>query len=81
MISTAPRSPPRVGAATSARIELVAADGAVTVLKAKTALKAGEIIDASALSRKALRAFLAAQIEAAKQDQGVLFSAAPQRPQ
>ena len=43
-----------------------AADGAVTVLKAKVPLKAGEIIDASAMSRKALRAFLAAQIDAAK---------------
>ncbi len=36
-------------------------------------LKAGEIIDASAMSRRALRAFLAAQIDAAKRD-GVLFS-------
>ena len=42
-----------VNAATNARIELVAADGAITLLKAKTALKAGEIIDASAMSRKA----------------------------
>ncbi|MGI4954415.1 MAG: NADP-dependent isocitrate dehydrogenase [Janthinobacterium lividum] len=62
-----------LGAATSARIELTAADGAVTVLKTNIALKAGEIIDASALSRKALRAFLSAQIDAAKQE-GVLFS-------
>ena len=62
-----------VKSATNARIELVAADGAVTVLKAKTALKAGEIIDASAMSRKALRSFFAEQIDAAKKD-GVLFS-------
>ena len=62
-----------VASACEARIELVGADGAVTVLKAKVPLKAGEIIDASAMSRKALRAFLAAQIEAAKQE-GVLFS-------
>jgi isocitrate dehydrogenase len=62
-----------VAAATNARIELVGADGAVTVLKAKTPLQAGEIIDASAMSRKALRAFYAAQIDAAKKD-GVLFS-------
>jgi isocitrate dehydrogenase len=62
-----------VASATSARIELVGADGAVTVLKAKVALKAGEIIDASAMSRKALRAFLAAQIDAAKQND-LLFS-------
>ena len=50
-----------------------ASDGAVTVLKAKTALRAGEIIDASAMSRKALRAFLAEQIDAAKKED-VLFS-------
>jgi isocitrate dehydrogenase len=62
-----------VAAATNARIELVGADGAVTVLKAKTPLQAGEIIDASTMSRKALRAFYAEQIEDAKK-QGVLFS-------
>src|ERR1700728_4896945 len=62
-----------VTAATNARIELVGTDGAVTVLKAKTPLQAGEIIDASAMSRKALRAFYAEQIDAAKKD-GVLFS-------
>jgi isocitrate dehydrogenase len=62
-----------VAAPTNARIELVGADGAVTVLKAKTPLLAGEIIDAATMSRKALRAFLAEQIEAAKTDE-VLFS-------
>ena len=62
-----------VASATNARIELAGTDGRVTVLKAKTALKAGEIIDASAMSRNALRAFLSAQIDAAKQE-GVLFS-------
>ncbi len=62
-----------VASATNARIELVDADGAVTVLKAKTALRAGEIIDISAMNRNALRAFLAAQIEAAKKE-NVLFS-------
>jgi isocitrate dehydrogenase len=62
-----------VASATNARIELVGADGAVTVLKAKTPLKAGEIIDAAVMSRKALRAFFAEQIEAAKKE-GVLFS-------
>jgi isocitrate dehydrogenase len=62
-----------VAAPTNARIELVGTDGTVTVLKAKTPLQAGEIIDAATMSRKALRAFLAEQIEAAKQD-GVLFS-------
>src|SRR4249920_3794250 len=62
-----------VASATNARIELLGADGAVTVLKAKTAIDAGEIIDAAVLSRKALRAFFAEQIEAAKKE-GVLFS-------
>jgi isocitrate dehydrogenase len=62
-----------VATATNARIELVGADGAVTVLKAKTPLQAGEIIDAAVMSRKALRAFFAKQIEAAKKE-GVLFS-------
>jgi isocitrate dehydrogenase len=62
-----------VAAATNARIELVGADGTVTVLKAKTPLQAGEIIDATAMSSKALRAFYAEQIEDAKK-QGVLFS-------
>ena len=62
-----------VPAATNARIELVGTDGAVTVLKAKTPLQAGEIIDAAVMSAKALRAFFAEQIEAAKKE-GVLFS-------
>jgi isocitrate dehydrogenase len=62
-----------VASATNARIELVGADGAVTVLKAKTPLAPGEIIDAAVMSRKALRGFFAEQIEAAKQE-GVLFS-------
>ena len=62
-----------VASATNARIELVGADGAVTVLKAKTSLDAGEIIDAAVMSRKALRAFFAEQIDAAKKE-GVLFS-------
>ncbi|MTW15390.1 NADP-dependent isocitrate dehydrogenase [Rhodoplanes serenus] len=62
-----------VAAATNARIELTGTDGAVTVLKAKTPLQAGEIIDAAVMSRKALRAFFAAQIDDAKA-KGVLFS-------
>jgi len=62
-----------VAAATNVRIELVEAGGAVTVLKAKTPIQAGEIIDAAVLSRKALRAFFAEQIDAAKKE-GVLFS-------
>ncbi len=62
-----------VAAPTSARIELVAKDGTTTVLKPKVALKAGEVIDSSVMNVKALRAFYAAQIEAAKKD-GILFS-------
>jgi len=62
-----------VPSATNARIELVAKDGAVTILKAKTPIEAGEIIDAAVMSAKALRAFFAEQIEDAKK-QGVLFS-------
>src|SRR6187397_2736423 len=62
-----------VAAPTNARIEFVGSDGAVTVLKAKTPLQTGEIIDASVMNRKALRGFFAAQIDAAKKD-GVLFS-------
>jgi isocitrate dehydrogenase len=62
-----------VQAATNARIELVGADGKVTVLKAKTPIQAGEIIDAAVLSAKALRSFFDQQIAEAKKE-GVLFS-------
>jgi isocitrate dehydrogenase len=62
-----------VPAATNVRIELVGADGKTTVLKAKTALDAGEVIDATTMSAKALRAFYAEQIADAKA-KGVLFS-------
>jgi isocitrate dehydrogenase len=55
------------------RIELVAEDGKVSVLKPKTPVQAGEVIDASVLSASALRAFFAEQIEDAKQS-GVLLS-------
>ncbi|GAA5507583.1 NADP-dependent isocitrate dehydrogenase [Novipirellula caenicola] len=55
------------------RIELVAADGTTTVLKEKLSLLAGEIIDASRLQKKSLRAFLAREIDQAK-EQGVLLS-------
>ena len=62
-----------VPAADDVRIEHVAADGAVTVLKASTPLEAGEIIDAAVMSRAALVEFLEAQIADAKAS-GVLFS-------
>ncbi len=55
------------------RIEHVDADGNVTVLKDKIAVKAGEIIDAAVMRRAALDAFLAEQVADAKQ-RGVLFS-------
>ena len=57
----------------SVKIELIATDGSTTVLKEKTSVLAGEIIDSSVLSKKALRSFVASEIEDAKQ-QGVLFS-------
>jgi isocitrate dehydrogenase len=59
--------------ATDARIEFVGQDGTITVLKPKLALQAGEVIDATYMSRRALRKFLEAQMEDAKK-QGVLFS-------
>ncbi len=60
-------------AATDARIEFVGQDGKTTVLKPKVALQAGEVIDATFMSKRALRQFLEEQIEDAKQ-RGVLFS-------
>jgi isocitrate dehydrogenase len=62
-----------IGAAGNVKIELTAADGSKTVLKEKTAVKAGEIIDASVLSKKALSSFIEAQIADAKAN-NVLFS-------
>ncbi|MEZ4415449.1 MAG: NADP-dependent isocitrate dehydrogenase [Gemmatimonadota bacterium] len=60
-------------AATTARIEHVAPDGAVTVLKDGLALKAGEVLDGTFLSKRALVTFLEKQIGDAKEE-GVLFS-------
>jgi len=62
-----------IAEAGNVKIELTAADGSKTVLKEKTPLKAGEIIDAAVLSRNALRTFLAEQIADAKA-KNVLFS-------
>ena len=58
---------------TDVRIELVAADGTTTVLKASTPLLAGEVFDATVMSKAALVEFLTAQIADAKA-KGVLFS-------
>jgi isocitrate dehydrogenase len=62
-----------ISGATDVKIEFVGADGSVKVLKEKTPLKAGEILDATVMRRKALVAFLEGQIAKAKAD-GVLFS-------
>jgi len=62
-----------VDTATDVRIEHVATNGDVTVLKQSTPLLAGEVIDASRISASKLQAFLAAEIDAAK-EKGVLFS-------
>ena len=60
-------------AATTAKIEFTPSGGAPVVLKDGLKLQAGEVLDATFMSRKALEAFLAAQIATA-QDLGVLFS-------
>jgi len=59
--------------ATTARIEHVADDGTVTVLMQSLPLLAGEILDATFMSKAALVDFLRTEIEDAK-EQGVLFS-------
>ena len=60
-------------AATMARIEHVATDGTVTVLKESLPLMAGEVLDATFISKRALVDFYRAAIKDAKA-QGVLFS-------
>ncbi|KIF56632.1 isocitrate dehydrogenase [Pseudomonas fluorescens] len=62
-----------IDAADAVKIELIAKDGAATVLKEKTTVQAGEILDCAVMSKNALRAFIAAEIESAKA-QGVLLS-------
>ncbi|ACU02956.1 NADP-dependent isocitrate dehydrogenase [Pedobacter heparinus] len=63
-----------VAEATQFKIEFVGADGTVTELKGLSPLKAGEVIDSSALSLSALKSFVAKTIEEAKAA-GVLLSA------
>jgi isocitrate dehydrogenase len=58
---------------TTVKIEWFGKDGSSNVLKEKTKLTAGEVIDAAVMSKKALASFVDAQIADAKQ-QGVLFS-------
>jgi isocitrate dehydrogenase len=62
-----------VNKATNVRIEFVAGDGNVTVLKKKLDLQEGEVIDASVMNVRALRKFFGEQIEDAKKS-GVLLS-------
>ena len=57
----------------SVRIEFVAPDGTVSVLKKQTPVLEGEVIDSAVMSRKALREFFAAETKSA-QEQGVLLS-------
>ncbi|MDH5763079.1 MAG: NADP-dependent isocitrate dehydrogenase [Nitrospinota bacterium] len=57
----------------SGKIEFVGADGSTTVLKDKVKLDAGDVVDATKMSRTALRQFIKEQIAEAKK-QGVLFS-------
>ena len=58
---------------TIVKIEWFGKDGSSKVLKEKTKLTAGEVIDAAVMSKKALASFVDAQIADAKK-QGVLFS-------
>jgi isocitrate dehydrogenase len=60
-------------AATTAKIEFTPNGGAPVVLKDGLKLQAGEVLDATFMSRKALEAFLSTQIATA-QDLGVLLS-------
>jgi len=62
-----------VESAADVRIEHTASDGTTTVLKESIPLLAGEIIDATRMSKTALLSFLDEQIAEAK-EQGVLFS-------
>jgi len=62
-----------IDAADAVKIELIAKDGTATVLKEKTSVQAGEILDCAVMSKNALRAFIAAEIDSAKA-QGVLLS-------
>jgi isocitrate dehydrogenase len=62
-----------VATATNAKIEFVSQDGSVTVLKEKVPVEAGEVIDATFMSKNALVKFLEEQVASAK-EQDVLFS-------
>ena len=59
--------------AQTVRIEHVAADGTVTVLKPDFPVQSDEVLDSAVMRRAALERFLADQVAQAR-DQGVLFS-------
>ena len=62
-----------MGAATAVKIQHIGTQGQVTVLKEKTELQPGEIIDATVMSKNQLLRFLEEQVADAKAS-GVLFS-------
>ncbi|HEY4146809.1 NADP-dependent isocitrate dehydrogenase [Pinirhizobacter sp.] len=62
-----------IGKAGTLRIEFVAKDGTVTVLKDKIKAELAEVVDAAVMSRKALASFIDVQIADAKAS-NVLFS-------
>ncbi len=62
-----------IDSAGDVRIEYVTTDGDVSVLKSAVPVLAGEVIDCTRMSRDALRAFFAAEIEDARK-QDVLLS-------
>ncbi|MEW8013832.1 MAG: NADP-dependent isocitrate dehydrogenase [Candidatus Sedimenticola endophacoides] len=61
------------GRACTVRVELVAGDGGVTPLKESIPLQEGEVLDASRMSRRALRAFYEREMADAKES-GLLLS-------
>ncbi len=63
-----------IGADDKIKIQFVAADGTVTVLKDSFPVLANEIVDGTLMSAAALDEFLAAQVARAKEE-GILFSA------
>ncbi len=62
-----------IDAPADASIEFIGDKGNRIVLKEKTALIAGEVVDATVMSKKALRTFLEREIESSK-NEGVLMS-------
>jgi len=63
----------RMEEACTVKVELAKADGSTQVLKEKIALQAGEVLDATFMSKAALREFLEGEMQDAKA-KGILFS-------